>query len=783
MPLTHVTQATGLGRLINDADWDDAHKFVGSIVGGLLYKSDSDGAISGLDSVAPGSVLKSAGVGVVPAWGALSAGDIPDLSGTYLTPAAAAAAYQPIGTYVTSVGLTAPAIFSVSGSPVTGSGTLALSLATQAANRVFAGPTTGADATPTFRALVAADIPTIAASQVTAPGSDTQLVFNNAGALGASANLAWDGINFTAYGNIELRDASFTNPESTNLVGQMFAQNGADGGFYFGGYGQGGNAPLVMNGVFAAAPDSGIPAIQLVANGGSAGYGSAFGVPAGWIILGVSNDYGPNMISVLEANAPFTNSVAVIGINTSAPAAALHVVAPTPPTDVAPFNHANQIVARFEGTTDQAVDLTQWKITGGSVLAKVDKDGKLTVPAAGLTIGTALVTLGGAFTTSGANAITLTTTGSTNVTLPTTGTLATLAGSETFTNKTLTSPTLTTPVLGTPSSGTLTNCTGLPVSTGISGLGTGVATFLATPSSANLASAVTDETGSGALVFGTSPTFTTGITIAGGTITDPALALSITQTWNDATDTFVAARVNVTDTNSAANSKLLDMQIGGSSVLYVNKNGTILWVNSGGALSPNFQFNNSALLYEASGTIWLRGGTQNFVGIPSSATSNTGQIHFSSSADVVIGRDAANVLFLKNGTNAQEFRPYGYYGSASSFATGVVKCAKAAVTVSGASTGSGNIIPAGSFVIGVATTTTTTITGATGYQVGDGTDADRWGDITGTAVGTDSDNTDSTANPTGYFAAASAVTLTAKTSNFTGGVVQVVVFYLTTGAA
>jgi hypothetical protein len=63
--------------------------------------------------------------------------------------------------------------------------------------------------------------------------------------------------------------------------------------------------------------------------------------------------------------------------------------------------------------------------------------------------------------------------------------------------------------LGTPSSGTLTNATGLPVSTGISGLGTGVATFLGTPSSANLASAITDETGSGALVFATSPTLVT----------------------------------------------------------------------------------------------------------------------------------------------------------------------------------------------------------------------------------------------------------------------------------
>ena len=76
-----------------------------------------------------------------------------------------------------------------------------------------------------------------------------------------------------------------------------------------------------------------------------------------------------------------------------------------------------------------------------------------------------------------------------------------------------TSPTLVTPALGTPSSATLTNATGLPISTGVSGLGTGVATFLATPSSANLASAVTDETGSGSLVFSTAPTFGTNITV------------------------------------------------------------------------------------------------------------------------------------------------------------------------------------------------------------------------------------------------------------------------------
>ena len=62
--------------------------------------------------------------------------------------------------------------------------------------------------------------------------------------------------------------------------------------------------------------------------------------------------------------------------------------------------------------------------------------------------------------------------------------------------------------LGTPSSGTLTNATGLPIATGVSGLGTGVATFLTTPSSANLISVVSDETGSGSLVFNTNAALT-----------------------------------------------------------------------------------------------------------------------------------------------------------------------------------------------------------------------------------------------------------------------------------
>ena len=67
---------------------------------------------------------------------------------------------------VSSVGLSLPAIFTVSGSPVTGSGTLSATLASQTANQVWAAPN-GTAGSPTFRALVAADIPNLDTSKLT----------------------------------------------------------------------------------------------------------------------------------------------------------------------------------------------------------------------------------------------------------------------------------------------------------------------------------------------------------------------------------------------------------------------------------------------------------------------------------------------------------------------------------------------------------------------------------------------------------------------------------------
>ena len=112
-----------------------------------------------------------------------------------------------------------------------------------------------------------------------------------------------------------------------------------------------------------------------------------------------------------------------------------------------------------------------------------------------------------------------------------------------------TSPTLVTPVLGTPSSGTLTSCTGLPI------------TGLASGSSSNLAGVISDETGSGSLVFATSPTLVTPAlgTPASGTLTNctfPTLNQSTTGssascTGNSAT---VTTNANLTgDVTSTGN--------------------------------------------------------------------------------------------------------------------------------------------------------------------------------------------------------------------------------------
>jgi hypothetical protein len=154
------------------------------------------------------------GVATTPAFRALVASDIPSLnyapptSGTSLLYGNNAGGFSNAtvstglsftggtlsNTGVTSVSLSLPNIFSISTSTVTTTGTLTATLSTTAANYVFAGPTTGLATTPAFRALVAADIPSLSYAPLT---SGTSILYgNNAG--GFSNVTVSTGLSFSA---------------------------------------------------------------------------------------------------------------------------------------------------------------------------------------------------------------------------------------------------------------------------------------------------------------------------------------------------------------------------------------------------------------------------------------------------------------------------------------------------------------------------------------------------------------------------------------------------------
>ena len=157
---------------------------------------------------------------------------------------------------------------------------------------------------------------------------------------------------------------------------------------------------------------------------------------------------------------------------------------------------------------------------------------------------------------------------------------------------------------------------------------------------------------------------------------------------------------------------------------------------------------------------------------------NAGQLSFGASADLKVFRDAANTLARRDGTANQTDNHYARYVSTTNFnrtATKDISATQSGVT--GATVTATSLIPDGCALVSVTTSVTTGLgisNGTTGYSVGDGADADRWGTISATAAGTDTDNTDWTVTTLQVFNAAQNVVLTALTGNFDGTGVIVV---------
>lgn len=281
---------------------------------------------------------------------------------------------------------------------------------------------------------------------------------------------------------------------------------------------------------------------------------------------------------------------------------------------------------------------------------------KLTITAPA-TSATLTLANGSTLVTSGAFSTTITATANTTVTLPTTGTLATteklsqfssttsaeLAGvisDETGTGNLVfsNSPTLVSPTLGTPASGTLTNATGLPIATGVSGLGANVATFLATPSSANLINVVTDESGTGTLIFNTSPDINTSITTSSASFN----LINATAT----TVNFAGAATTLSIGNASGNTSLNgNVTVGGN--LTVQGTNTIINANTITVSDKNIELGTVTSPTDTTadgGGITLKGTTDKTITWSNSLVSWTSSEDFSVATGKVFEVNGTTVL-------------------------------------------------------------------------------------------------------------------------------------------
>lgn len=364
---------------------------------------------------------------------------------------------------VTSVGLSAPNIFSVTNSPITTTGNLTFTLASQTANTVFIAPS-GADGTPTFRLLVAGDIPSLTAAKIT--DFNTQVRTNRLDQLAAPT-----------------ADVSLNNYKITNLAAPVADTDAATKAYV-----DAARSGLDVKQSVRAASTANIT-VTYAAAGGSSARGQITAAPN--TLDGVTLAAGDRILlkdqTVGAVNGIWVVSTLGTGSNGTWDRATDF------DSDAEVTSGAFTFVA--EGTTN---DNSGWVLTTNDPIV------------IGGASGTALTftqfsgagqVIAGDGMTKTANTLNVASTGGGSLTI-------------TADSVNLTSGIVTAGTYRSVTTDTYGRVTGGTNPTTFSGYGL-------SDSSANLAAAITDETGSGSLVFGTSPSLTTP-SLAGETFSTTA---------------------------------------------------------------------------------------------------------------------------------------------------------------------------------------------------------------------------------------------------------------------
>lgn len=162
-------------------------------------------------------------------WGMAWPANPPGVQSTWAIDASGAITYQPLagGGSVTSVALALPSMFNVTGSPVTGAGTLTASFSNQSANNVFAAPD-GATGTPGFRLLLSSDIPSLLSAKISNFDSSVRASrLDQMAAPTASVSLNSQKITGLAEPT-QAQDAATKNYVDTAIVGARSYKGSAD---------------------------------------------------------------------------------------------------------------------------------------------------------------------------------------------------------------------------------------------------------------------------------------------------------------------------------------------------------------------------------------------------------------------------------------------------------------------------------------------------------------------------------------------------------------------------